>query len=347
MGVFLVEPDSDGRISGGYLYNRKLSAASSGVQLVSLSARELASGLAPLPIGAESWLLVDSLLLHPASLEPFLALRRRTGCRLGLLLHAFPSFVARAPTLSAEEAAHLMPTPLELTLVQELDAVVSPGPYAERVLRRSGLRLPCLICPPGAVPVDDAPEPPRSGPPTVLSVCNVTLGKGLKDAVRALGGLSALAWRWEVVGSLHWDRACVAELTDLVAQHGLSSRVQFSGQLSHQATLERYRRGHVFLLPSRSENHPLTLLEAQAFGLPAVAYATGGVVDVVEHEQSGLLAPPFDIAALEGCLGRLIADASERARLGQGARLAALGRPDWRASAERLQRELQNLHRVA
>lgn len=71
----------------------------------------------------------------------------------------------------------------------------------------------------------------------------------------------------------------------------------------------------VLCLASRWEGLSLTLLEALARGVPAIASAIDGNTDAVIHERTGLLVPPGDPAALAGAIARLHADPPLRARL--------------------------------
>jgi glycosyltransferase involved in cell wall biosynthesis len=76
----------------------------------------------------------------------------------------------------------------------------------------------------------------------------------------------------------------------------------------------------VYVLPSLWESLPIGLLEAMAAGLPVVAADTGGVREAVAHEETGLLHPPGDVAALASALERLIRDPELRARMGAAGR---------------------------
>jgi glycosyltransferase involved in cell wall biosynthesis len=60
-------------------------------------------------------------------------------------------------------------------------------------------------------------------------------------------------------------------------------------------------------------------LEAQAVGLPVVASAVGGIPEFVRHEETGLLFPPGDRAALQRCVLALWSNRELRGRLGSGA----------------------------
>lgn len=337
--IYLVEPEAGGRISGGYLYNQRIATRAASVERVSLAAGSLATLPTRLNPMRSDWVIADSLFLTEPSLQLFLELRRRTSCRLAVLLHAWPSCIARAASLSGSAPpSELRPTRSELELVAQLDAVVCPGPLTQRQLAEAGLAVPVLICPPGApVPARTLPRSAVRAPLRLLSVSNVTRGKGLQDGVRVLASttdeFAAASWRWEIVGSLESDPAWARELAQLVEELGLGGQISFSGALDPALTWERYRDADLFFLPSYSENYPLVLLEAQARALPSVAYASGGIPDIVVHEVSGLLAPLGDRRALGACLSRLLRDADLRGELGAGALGAAASRPGWEAAA--------------
>ncbi len=72
----------------------------------------------------------------------------------------------------------------------------------------------------------------------------------------------------------------------------------------------------IFALPSRSDSFGLVLLEAWANGLPNVAYRAGGVAEVIQHDQDGLLVRCGDTDQLATALGLLIDDAALRQRFG-------------------------------
>lgn len=77
----------------------------------------------------------------------------------------------------------------------------------------------------------------------------------------------------------------------------------------------------VFVMPSCDrEGFPKALIEAMALGVPVVVTNVGGLLEIVRHEEDGLVVPSNDPLALAQALTRLIADPPLRERLGAAAR---------------------------
>lgn len=76
--------------------------------------------------------------------------------------------------------------------------------------------------------------------------------------------------------------------------------------------------------PSGAEGLGTAVIDAMALGVPPVAFATGGLVELVEPEVSGLLVPPGDTGAFAREAERLATDGALRRRLAEGGRLRAL-----------------------
>lgn len=68
--------------------------------------------------------------------------------------------------------------------------------------------------------------------------------------------------------------------------------------------------------PSSSEGLGTAVIDAMALGVPPIAYSTGGLPELIEHDVSGLLVPPGNSAAFAAAAAMLIRDRGLRARLG-------------------------------
>ena len=76
--------------------------------------------------------------------------------------------------------------------------------------------------------------------------------------------------------------------------------------------------------PSMAEGLGTAVLDAMALGVPPVAFAVGGLPEIVEHETSGLLARPGDSLEFAAFVSRLVVDTGLRKRLGDAGRTRAL-----------------------
>jgi glycosyltransferase involved in cell wall biosynthesis len=107
--------------------------------------------------------------------------------------------------------------------------------------------------------------------------------------------------------------ACEAEL-----RRAAPPGVRFLGDVGD--VVPYLRAADAFVLPSSTEGLSNALLEAMAAGLPVVATAVGGALDLIEDGRSGRLVAPGQPIALADALSSLLADADLRERLGSRAR---------------------------
>jgi glycosyltransferase involved in cell wall biosynthesis len=75
--------------------------------------------------------------------------------------------------------------------------------------------------------------------------------------------------------------------------------------------------------PARSEGLGTSVIDAMALGIPPIAFAVGGLPEVIEDGRSGLLIPPGDVAGFVRAAAALISDDGLRRMLGEGARQRA------------------------
>lgn len=155
-------------------------------------------------------------------------------------------------------------------------------------------------------------------PPTLIAVGRLTPVKGFDVLLRAMQQPELAGVRLRLAG----EGPCRGELTTLARQLGVAERVDFLGHLPPNELRAAYRTSTLFVLASRSEGMPLTLLEALACGLPAVATDVGAVGEILGDGSFGALVAPDDPAALAAAIGRLLADPSEAA--GRAARARAI-----------------------
>ena len=122
----------------------------------------------------------------------------------------------------------------------------------------------------------------------------------------------------------------IPEIYSLLVGHGASLNGTgipglATGLLRDDISLSAaYSAADVFAIPSMEENLPNTGLESLACGIPIVAFATGGLPDIVRHGETGLLVPRGDVGALRQALAELLQNHERRTGMAMNCRRVAL-----------------------
>jgi glycosyltransferase involved in cell wall biosynthesis len=300
---------------------------------------------------------VDVAVVSPASFRHFgIAyghgipgnLRRRPW--LALLLPAFVLGFARAARRAARDAdlvhAHWLPSavpalatgkPLVLQLwgsdaelarrarrlfrplVRRARVVVCPSTALAAAARELGAGDVRVVPPVVALP-EDVAEP--ADPPHVLYAGRLSPEKGIVEFLSASGGLPRV----------------------IVGDGPLRPHVREALGFIPPADMHEYfERASIVCVPSRREGFGFACAEAMAHGRPVVASAVGGLLDLVEDGETGLLVPAGDVPALRAALERLLGDPGLRGRLGA----AAGQRARERLSTDAFVRDLLGAYRDA
>lgn len=124
-----------------------------------------------------------------------------------------------------------------------------------------------------------------------------------------------------------WDLVILGEgpergaLTAQVRAAGLEGRIFMPGSVGNMG--DWYQRASVYAMSSHFEGFPNTLVEAMAYGLPAVSVdCDTGPRDIIRHDVDGFLVPPGDSDGMESALGKLMVDEQLRTALGLRAKEA-------------------------
>jgi glycosyltransferase involved in cell wall biosynthesis len=178
----------------------------------------------------------------------------------------------------------------------------------------------------------------RPEAPTVGFVGTFGLWHGVKVLPAIIDAVGP-GVRWVLVG----DGLLHQEVRDEIAARGLADRVELTGVLPHERTVEALAACDVFVSPhvpnpdgSRFFGSPTKLFEYMGLGRPVVASDLEQIGDVIEHERTGLLGAPGDAAAAAAAVSRLLGDAALRERLATAALDAAATRYSWAAHARRI-----------
>lgn len=111
------------------------------------------------------------------------------------------------------------------------------------------------------------------------------------------------------------DRQMLEQRIDIF---GLQNQVFLPGSSSD--IIAEFKKASVFVMSSRFEGFPMTLLEAMATGLPCISFDCSGPAEMISHQQDGILVKEKDVQALANAIVSLIKDPSKRTLLAKAAR---------------------------
>jgi glycosyltransferase involved in cell wall biosynthesis len=186
-------------------------------------------------------------------------------------------------------------------------------------LVRAGVPPTRIIQIPSAVPRADLLRAAATRRPgdhlRIVAVGALTAEKGHRDLIAAFADLSPRFPTAELV--LVGDGPERGSLERAVHHRRLGPQVRFAGAQPDAAAW--IAEADLLVHPSRREALGTTVLEAMTLGVPVVATATGGLIELL-HDGAGLLVPPDDPAGLTVAMDRVLSDAPLRHRMVEVAR---------------------------
>lgn len=153
-----------------------------------------------------------------------------------------------------------------------------------------------------------------------LFVGRLNKQKGIELLLHAIARIPDTSISLDVVG----DGDDRESLRDLAQALGIGDRVRWHGALPQPKLADFYREATALVVPSVGEGLGLVAVEAQLCETPVVAFDSGGLPDVVQHDRTGILVNDVDAGALAAALVSLLQRDDRGASLGAAARLHAL-----------------------
>jgi len=156
----------------------------------------------------------------------------------------------------------------------------------------------------------------------VLCVGAVNPRKNQFSAVKAIPQVVAAHPEVKFVfAGVIFDRKYFNSIQRFTAENNLSPWVEFKGEITRQELYNLYAEAIVFLFPTTAESRGDVLLEAMAFGLPAVASTIEPIADAVsQKEGSAILVDPYDVDGIAAAIIHLLEDSSLRQSMSQKAK---------------------------
>ena len=187
---------------------------------------------------------------------------------------------------------------------------------------RQGIVIPLGIDP-VALETEPVSWPERERDPYVLALSRIHPKKNLEALIDAfaevVGAGTADSSRWRLVLAGTGDPAYQAALASLIRQRGVEDRVSFVGWVDGVQKRELIRRASLFALLSLHENFGLSVLEAQAAGVPALVSESVDLAEAIAEARSGWVCA-LNRRDLTTALARALGEAAARRSMSGSAR---------------------------
>ncbi len=172
------------------------------------------------------------------------------------------------------------------------------------------------------------------------AVRTLTEKYGIEFLIRAFAILSKKYNNIElhIVGDGHLKTTFI-ELTKTL---NIEKNVIFYGYVNQNDDFQKYlsilNNLNVFVIPSiiDSETFGVAAVEASACELPVIASNVGGLPEVVEHNETGIIVPPKDEKAIADAIEKLFLDQELRIRMGKNGRKKVIEHYYWKNNVSKM-----------
>jgi len=126
-------------------------------------------------------------------------------------------------------------------------------------------------------------------------------------------------------------------LKRLVDKLGIKDSVVFLGFVEHKNIPEIYSKSFMFVRAPISEGFGISFIEAMSAGLPTIASNVGGIVDIIQDGNNGLLVPPDNVELLAQAIKKIVEDEQFAKKLSENARNTVIKKYSWQTVTEQIE----------
>lgn len=127
------------------------------------------------------------------------------------------------------------------------------------------------------------------------------------------------------------------ELKNLTRKLKMNKKVSFLGGLKHAQVPQFLNQSHIFVRPSRFEGFGVSFVEAMACNVPVITCPSGGIIDFITHDKTGILVKPDQPQALAEAILDLIKDQNKYAAIQEAALTLVKEKYSWDKIVEKVE----------
>lgn len=166
----------------------------------------------------------------------------------------------------------------------------------------------------------------------IITIGRLVSKNGVAELIRGFALLSNHDTKLVLVGGQSLggsDNVSEAYLHKMTSELGITSRVIFTGEISHARIGDFLSIADVFIRPSQSEGFGSAFLEAMAAGVPVIGTNVGGIPDFLTDGQTGVVCRREDPTDIARAIDRILSDSPLRATIVNNARQLVKDKYDW------------------
>jgi glycosyltransferase involved in cell wall biosynthesis len=200
---------------------------------------------------------------------------------------------------------------------QKMKAIVAISRYVESTLLENGFTREQVRLIYNPIPTFQTQSRELSRRNLIVSACRLVPLKGIEYAIRALKLIESLDWEYWILG----EGPLQVSLSGLVKELKLENRVLFKGKKPREETLQIIQSAKVFLQPNIGpEGFGLSVAEALSLGVPAVAFDTPALDEIVDNNKTGYLVTSKDTEGLSRAISDLLTNPEKHSQFSQTGR---------------------------
>lgn len=335
------------RVSGGYLYDRKLveHLEGRGDEVVIFAQPERPYPLRVVDNADRSFwdrlrsadldVLLQDELNHASLALGNYWLRRHLDAPIVAIIHHLRADERRSTLSTATSRV------LERLYLRATDARIYNSRFTKRSVEALAGPRPHVVAPPSGRRFGTPVSPDRvteravaDGPLRVLFVGNLIPRKRLHMLIEGLLQVQSARWTLDVVGDMSANDAYAATVRHSLRKIEDPARVTLHGQLPDGDLKRLLDASHVLAVPSTHEGYGIVYVEAMGRGLPVLASPNGGVRDVIDDGDTGyFVETPADIAT---AIRTWAGDREHLAEMGRAAVARYQSAPTWTETCRRI-----------
>lgn len=237
------------------------------------------------------------------------------------------------------------------------DKVFAISKFTKSIVEDLGVNPKKIVVVPGGISLKDfKPDNCRISREEIVEEFNLnnrkvvfTLGrlvqrKGFDTVIKAIPRV--LASHPNTKYLIGGDGPQYGELRHLAEENDLNEQIRFAGRVNEEERQAFYDACDIFVMPCRElpngdiEGFGIVFSEANACGKPVIVGKSGGAVDAVVHNETGLLVDPLNVTEVADAINYLLAHPDKARRMGENGRRRVERELTWDKLAEQMEEHL-------